>query len=201
MTKIITLAIIEDHPLYINGLRSLLISFPDIQIVALGQSVKEGMDILAQHIPHVMLIDIDLPDGKGIRLLEHMVNNKLTTRGIILSMYHDYIHTQLAEERGASGYLPKNTDPDKLIYAIRTVSQGNNYFEKPATQQQNSIEKITRREKEVLELLSEGKSREAIADTLCISPDTLKSHIKNLVLKTNTSSVTELITGYLQSKI
>ncbi|MEO6902620.1 MAG: response regulator transcription factor [Bacteroidia bacterium] len=200
MDNNITISIIEDHPTYIIGLNNLISPYSDLSIIATGQTVNEGKKILQQYQPNILLLDIDLPDGKGIQLLDYITDLKLNTRVIIISMYYDYIHMQLAEERGASGYLAKNSDSKKIVSAIYSVAKGQQFFEKMKSPQ-GVMEKISKREKQILELLSEGKSRIDISESLFISNETLKSHIKNLLTKTNTNSVTELITGYLRSRI
>ncbi len=196
----IRLLVADDHPLILDGLMASLSSEPSIHIVAEVTDGTEVLQTLKKEEVDVILLDINMPGMDGFETLNRLTPDFPDVRIIILSMYDkpEFIH-QLVES-GASGYLLKNTDRDEMIYAIQKVHHGNIYFseevrrilrkeKEAATHHEN----LTKREKEILRLISEGKTTSDIAEMLFISTHTVDTHRKNLLAKLDVKNVAGLV--------
>jgi two-component system response regulator NreC len=203
----IRLLLVDDHEVVRSGLRMLLASENDFEIVAEAGSGEEAIAAVRQHHPTVVLMDIGLPDMSGIEATKAI---KAQTPGIAvvaLTIHEDEEYFFRMLEAGASGYVPKRAAPEELITAIRVASEGEVYLypslakllvkdyliTDPQARSQKEIDGLTDREREVLAHLADGASNAEIGETLSISPKTVARHRENIMRKLNLRSRTELV--------
>jgi len=196
----IKIAIVDDHPLLIKGLQSMLQHNPDMCITDTYSNGKELLEGLKQQVPDVLLLDIQMPGQGGDELMPLL--HKHYPEMMILALTHMeheyYIKTMM--QHGVMGYILKSSNEAILLEAIRTVARGENYFDpairKLVAKTQSNITQsptLTRREKEVMELLTLNYSSSEIAEKLFISKRTVDRHRENLLLKLDVKNVASLV--------
>ncbi len=200
----INILIIDDHPLVAGGIETMLKDAAGIQIQWIAKNGAEAIAILGKAEPEIILLDISLPDTDGLQLCEKIrVTNKYSKIIGLTSANDASIITQLLH-LGANGYLLKNMERSELLEAIDKVMDGKVYLSKAANEKVleqfssissaiNSIPSLTRREKELLQLLSDGLNGPQIAAKLFLSHYTVETHRKNLMQKLNVSSTQLLL--------
>ena len=186
--------IVDDHPLVIDGLLNMLSSEQNVTVVGSAMSGEDALEQLQTTEADIVFLDINLPGISGIEVCKQLKNRQPEIKCIALSTFNEnsYISRMIAE--GAVGYLLKNSGKEEILNAIENVKNGHlhlnvNYSSK---NDEPGIF-VTRREKEVLELIAEGKTNQEIADQLFISVTTVNTHRKNLLLKFNASNTAALI--------
>ncbi|MBS0031314.1 response regulator [Chitinophaga sp. 22321] len=190
----IKLAITDDHLLVISGLKAMLAPYQHISVVYESNMAASLMAALQVTQPDVLLLDIQMPDIDGMELCKQVRKKHPSIKIIALSSFMESHYIKQMLRNGASGYLLKNTDPDKLITAIEKVNAGEQFLDDLIQQQllQEMITgqkrsgydiPLTRREKEVLKLIAEEHSNQEIADMLYISLRTVETHRLNLTQK------------------
>lgn len=205
----IRVALVEDHQLVRDGIRSLLTNLPNIEVVAESDCAKTMLNQLAQAKPNVLLIDISLPEMSGIELARLITTNHPGIKVIILSMHteQEYIFNSL--RNGAKGYLHKSISREELIEAIEQVNSGSEYFSKevsgiilknylrhiknPERVEEYEDKKLTPREMEILRMVAQGYSNQLIADKLFISVRTVESHKNHIMQKLELTTTVELV--------
>ena len=200
--------IVDDHQLVIEGLKSLLIDEQNIDIVGSATNAEQCLEYFNSHSVDVILMDISLPDKSGIDLCRIISEKNENIKIIALSTFTEGTYVIKMMENGASGYLHKNASKLEIIKAIKTVFQGDNYLTPEAekalkyeTDLQNKLPKLTKREKEVLLLISNGLTNNLISEKLFISIDTVDSHRKNLYSKMNVNNTAMLIKFATENKL
>lgn len=197
----------DDHGLVRHGIRSLLEKAGDIEIVGEANDGQETLDLVRQFAPDVLLLDIAMPRLNGLQAIQHIRDLRGTTRMIVLSMYSDPALVRRALQFGASGYLLKSSVPEELLLAVRAVFRGDVYLSpsvaQPIVQRYldsgdestatGPWERLTSREREVLQAIAQGKTNAAIADTLGVSVKTIEKHRSNLMSKLGVHGLAELI--------
>lgn len=204
----IKILIADDHKMFVDGLVSILKGEEDIQVAATCFEGPEIFHILKKQEVDVILLDINLPGMNGIEVTKQMGQEYPSTKILALSMHNEESFVTEILKHGALGYILKNTDRNELISAIRTVYNGQTYFSKDVTQtimkslvkkdkQKQSfnviIPKISRREKEVLQLIVKEFTTQEIADQLFISLKTVESHRSSLLSKLNVRNTAGLV--------
>ena len=197
--------IIDDHPLVIDGIRTMLKDVGYMKIEGAAKSASEAIDFLDIHSGiDIILLDINLPDMDGLRLCELLREKNKTVKIIGLTYINEAgIITQLIK-KGANGYLLKSMERDELIEAINQVIDGSIYLSKAANEKvlqqlqnfelpKNGVPTLTRREKEILQLLSEGLTSNEIANQLFLSNYTVDTHRKNMLQKFNVHNTQSLM--------
>lgn len=203
----IKIALTDDHPLLLEGLKNILSQHEDFSVVGCFSSAKELYAGLENQNLNVLLLDINLADGNGIDLIKPILKKFPPIPIIMLSVHNEYAVINSALEEGAMGYIQKNASVEEIISGIHHIvvgkkflcSQTKNIVEKKNKTGLNAVPKLTRREKEVLIEASSGLTTIQIADKLFISPHTVESHRKNLIVKfqtTNLSTVIKLAVEY-----
>lgn len=124
----IRVLVVDDHRLVRQGLRALLASAPDIEVVGEARDGREAIDMATDIAPNIILMDVEMPRLGGLQATEAIQALDLASRIIILSMYSDETLVRQAMRKGARGYLLKSADRDELISTIRSVNEGNTYF-------------------------------------------------------------------------
>lgn len=191
--------IVDDHFMVIEGIHVLLQNEPGFEWMGHATNASSCLAFLRQHRPDIIFMDINLPDKSGIDLCKLV---KLEYPGIHvlgLSTYNQQGFVEKMMENGASGYILKNATRQELVDAIQTVMKGKVYmsFEVERSLRKTDAEMglplITRREKEVLELIAEGFTNNMIAEKLFISINTVDTHRKNLLTKFQVKNTASLI--------
>jgi two-component system, NarL family, nitrate/nitrite response regulator NarL len=200
---VIKILIVDDHPLVSDGIATMLRDQGSIQIVGASKTAAEALAFLANEEPDIILLDISLPDMNGLELCEKIrVHHKKVKIIGLTSTNEAGIITGLLQ-RGGNGYLLKNMERSDLLVAIETVMAGRVYLSNAANEKvleqfqtvklKTDVPLVTRREKEILQLLADGLNGPQIAEKLCLSPLTIETHRKNLFKKFNAHSVQLLI--------
>jgi DNA-binding NarL/FixJ family response regulator len=205
----IRLFIVDNHPLILEGLYSLLSNEKDIVIVGHARNGHACLSFLQHHIIDIILMDVDLPDIDGIDLCATIRMEYPDIMIIGLSSLSEGKYVTGLIENGASGYVLNNVDREELLDAINMVYAGDTYFSKEAKlaiqiERNNSkhhFPHLTRREKEVLFLIAEGNTNPEIAEQLFISADTVNSHRKNLLAKLEVKNTAMLIKYAINNKL
>jgi len=201
----IDIVIVDDHPMVIEGLKSLLIDQEDMHISETFTNGSDALEFLASRSCDVMLLDISLPDINGTELCGKITESNRRVKVLGMSTYSEasIIHQMI--QFGAKGYLLKNASMEELVRAILIVNSGNMYFS-PEVQKilaEFSISdkpKLTRREREVLELIAAGVTTQQIADKLFVSPLTIETHRRNLMQKFGVNNAPAMIRAAIEHK-
>jgi len=193
----IRVIIADDHHLVRRGVRALLDKATDIEVVGEASTGQEAIELVRELEPHVVVMDISMPRMDGTQASEQILAMDLPVEVVILSMHSDSIVAQQLLREGVKGYLLKNSIADELPLAIRSASKGQVYLSPAISDsvlntlmmpQQGEIpespaELLTPREREVLQLIAEGHTNNAIAEILTISVKTVEKHRASLMSK------------------
>ncbi|UAY57388.1 response regulator transcription factor [Arachidicoccus terrestris] len=196
-----SLLIVDDHPMVIAGLQQLLSGIDFVTVTATATSAIDAMAQLKAIPTDIVLLDINLPDINGIDLCKKIKTTFPDIKIVGLSTFSERSYILRMIDNGASGYLIKSASVEEIEKALRTVLDGNLYLSlsmehmlKPSTGLQvGALPALTRREKEVLQLIADGKTNAQIAQELFISPLTVDSHRKNLLTKLDVHNTAGLI--------
>ena len=208
MSKLLT-AIVDDHPIVIEGLKTLLQNEANIQLVG---GFSNGADILSYlriNEVDLILLDITLPDINGMDLCQMIKKEWISTTILILSNHTERSIILQTIQNGASGYLLKNSSVEELRHCIAEALNGNicyskavmEIISKPSKNELQGPPRLTRREKEILAMISVGKTSQMIGQELFLSPLTIDTHRKNLIQKFGVKNVAELIMAANQQQI
>lgn len=196
----IKIYVLDDHQIVIDGLKLMLENIPGVKLIGENTNPEKAMIELQQLRPNILICDVNMPGMTGIEVSKTLKKCQSEIHILILTMI-DSVHT-LNEllDSGVKGYVLKNKGKEELITAIHTVATGNNFFSAEIMRQvltaAKSIDKpqrLTPREIEIIKLLSKGMSSVEIADQLFISENTVETHRRNILRKTNTHSTVELL--------
>ncbi|OCA88263.1 DNA-binding response regulator [Bacillus sp. FJAT-27225] len=214
-TKIV---IIDDHQLFREGVKRILEFEKSFDVVAEGDDGTSALDLIKEHDPDVVIMDINMPNLNGVEATALVMERYPETKIIILSIHDDENYVMHALQTGARGYLLKEMDADALIEAVKVVAAGGSYLHPKVTHnlvneyrrlvgaaeesaaaglQQTEIRRplhlLTRRECEVLQMLADGKSNRGIGEALYISEKTVKNHVSNILQKMNVNDRTQAV--------
>lgn len=203
----IRLLLVDDHAVVRSGLRMLLASESDVEIVGEAGSGSEAVVAAASARPDVILMDIGLPDMTGIEATRVVKSGFPEIAIVALTIHEDEEYFFRMLDAGASGYVPKRAAPEELLTAIRAAASGEVYLypslakllvkdylsQERETANRSTLDGLTEREQEVLSLLAEGHNNAEIASALVISPKTVERHRENIMRKLNLHSRAELV--------
>lgn len=201
----IQLAIIDDHPLVVEGVTAMLKGENYLQLIGAARNGRQGMALLQQHPGcSILLLDINLPDTDGLQLCEQIRQLYPSLKILCLTSVNEAGIISQMIRKGANGYLLKDMDKEELILAINKVLDGDIYLSKAANDKilqqlreldlnPKQVPVLTRREKEILLLLDEGLSSQEIADRLSLSAYTIDTHRKNMLQKLNVRNTPALL--------
>ncbi len=190
----INIAITDDHPLLVNGIKNVLDENPDINLLSSFPDGHQTLEKLDKLKVDVLLLDINLPDIDGIQLCKMLKENHQNLKIIGLTSHKQTAFLKNMMKSGASGFVLKNAPVNEIIEAIQVVADGGEYVQQEMKELLiaesmhrasgiSFLPKLTRREKEILKLISEECTTQEIADKLYLSPKTVETHRQNLILK------------------
>jgi DNA-binding NarL/FixJ family response regulator len=190
--------IADDHYMVVEGIRSMLLQEKNIEWMGHAMTAASCMAFLYQHQPDVLLLDINLPDKSGIDLCKEIKVKYPEIHILGLSSFNQQSYIQKMMQNGASGYLLKNATQEEILDAIESVVRGDTFmsYEAAHTMRENKdaqIPVITRREKEVLQLIAEGLTNKEIAEKLFISTTTVDTHRNSLLSKFDVKNTANLV--------
>ncbi len=208
MPELLT-AIVDDHPIVIEGLKTLLSHETNLKIIGGFCKGEDFLSYLSGHALDLVLLDVTLPDISGIELCQRIKQISLSTSILILSNHTERSIIMQAIQNGASGYLLKNSSIDELRHCIAEAVKGNICYSKevmeiisrPSKNELQGVPRLTRREKEILALIAAGKTSQVIGQELFLSPLTVDTHRKNLIQKFGVKNVAELIMAANQQQL
>jgi DNA-binding NarL/FixJ family response regulator len=195
----ITVAIVDDHQLFRNGLKFIISNEPDIETVIEASNGKEFLSYLEEYKPDLVLMDISMPEMDGVETTRRAILKYPDLNVLVLSMYSDVEYYNTMIDLGVKGFILKDIDNKELVEAIRKVYSGGNYFSQELLlklikhKPEGSGIDLTRREKEVLELICKGYSNQEISDELFISQRTVERHRSSLLYKTESKNSVSLV--------
>jgi DNA-binding NarL/FixJ family response regulator len=197
-TKIL---LIDDHQLFNDGVKSLLSSEPNIEIVGQVFEAKNVLYEIQKLSPQLLFLDINLPDGNGIELAKIIVKDFPKIKIILLTMYDDHLLLKEAKKVGVHGYILKNTSKKQLLQAVQEVMEGNTFFDESISKVSDSTNReeiskkysLTEREIEIVKFVRDGLDSYQIADNMNLSYHTIKTHRRNIHFKIGTSTTPEMI--------
>lgn len=190
--------IVDDHYMVIEGIRSLLQNEKNIEWIGHAMNAESCLAFLKQQQPDVILMDISMPDKSGIDLCREVKQKYPSVFIVGLSTFNQQSFIQKMMDNGASGYVLKNATQDELMEGIEIVMKGRTYLSDEASKvlrknDDSDAPVLTRREKEVLELIAEGMTNNEIATKLFLSSTTVDTHRKNLLSKLSAKNTAELV--------
>ena len=201
-----TILLVDDHQIVIDGLKILLEEAPNVGGLYEALSGEEVLNCVESTDINLVLLDVNLPDKSGFDICKMLKEQYEDIKIIALTMYGNAGYINKMIKAGADGYLLKNTGKEELLKAIDSVMQGERYFSKQVTdilvsgmqevkkpKSTDFIQKLTRREKEVLQLIIDEYTTDEIASKLFISSTTVISHRKSLLRKLNVKNVAGLV--------
>jgi len=204
-----TLLIIDDHPMFRDGVKTIVRANPAYDIIAEAGTCTEGLALARGLKPDLVLVDISLPDGNGIDLARDILVQAPQTKVLMLSMHSKVEFIATAFQAGVSAYLAKDSSRDQLVQALDAVVTGKQYLDGSLSPRvvsellsrtgsetrmaDASYGKLSRREQQVLRLLAEGQAPAAIAERLFISRKTVENHRTNILHKLGIKSPVALV--------
>ena len=209
----IEIIIADDHMMIREGLKQLLELDGTMKVIAEANDGEECLNLLNKKIhPDILLLDINMPKKNGIEVLEYIKQNKIPVKVLILTVHNEVEYLLKAVDIGIDGYLLKDSSYDELKEAIDVVISGNTYIQPsllPALNEsmedyaldKEKIECLTKRELDVLRLISEGCSNKKISDELTISERTVKNHISHIFRKIDVEDRTQAAVLAIRNKI
>ena len=211
----ITVLLADDHAVLRDSLRFTLEAQPDIKVVGSAADGREALRLVQHLCPDVVLMDVAMPEMNGIEATQHIVETCPETHVVILSMYTDETLVRQALRDGARGYLPKSACRDELLLAIRAAHRGETYVSptvarpvwdslqtaRGESEPRSAADRLTPREREVLQLIVEGHTNRSIAETLTISVKTVEKHRASLMAKLDAHNLAELIRKAIRHRL
>jgi two-component system invasion response regulator UvrY len=201
MSAPINVMLVDDHAVVRMGFKMLLESASDIKVIAEAENGEQAVKLFVEHHPDVVVMDITMPGIGGLEAIERIMAKDSSARILVLSAHEDSVHPKRVLNAGAMGYLTKRSAAEELIKAIRTVASRKRYLEASVAQQMaiqqlsgetNPVDVLSDREFEVFMALAKGKTTNEIAETLCLSPRTVGTHLYNIKQKLNASNSAEI---------
>jgi DNA-binding NarL/FixJ family response regulator len=193
----ITVLLADDHALVRRGFRKILEDDEFIRVVGEASNGVEAIQKAQDLKPKVVVMDLSMPELDGVQATKEILKHVPETAVLVLSMHADDNYVRNALDAGARGYLLKNAIDVDLVGAIKTVAEGRRYMgsglKYPSAETDDEVERLTAREKQVLQLIAQGKSNKEIAALLDLSVNTVSVHRANLMEKMNIHRTAELV--------
>jgi two-component system response regulator DegU len=219
MQKNIKIIIIDDHQLFREGVKRILEMEDGFEVLAEGEDGSQALALVEEYRPDVVLMDINMPKVNGVEATSELVKKYPKVKVLILSIHDDESYVTHVLKTGAAGYLLKEMDADALVEAVRVVGEGGSYIHPKVThnlineyrrlandgndgaseigyrevEYVKPLHILTRRECEVLQLMTDGYSNRMIGEGLFISEKTVKNHVSNVLQKMNVNDRTQAV--------
>ena len=207
----IRVVLADDHALVRAGIRALLEKLPDIEVVGEADNGRQALELVKSSAPNLVLLDISMTELGGLEALPRIVKDCPAVRVLILSGHANEEYVLRALRSGAAGYILKEAAAEELELAIKAVAQGKTYLSpsvsrtvvdnylQRAAGEEGPIEQLTARQREVLQMIAEGKNTKEIASTLGISVKTVEAHRLQLMARLNIHDVPGLVRYAIRS--
>ncbi|BCS34864.1 DNA-binding response regulator [Luteitalea sp. TBR-22] len=202
MTRKTRILLADDHTVVRRGFGLILSAQPDLEVVAEAHNGREALERAVETEPDVVIMDVSMPELNGIDGTRRILDAVPRARILALSMHRDAVYVREMLRAGAKGYLVKDADDESLIDAVRAVARGDAYLSPSVADTvladyrrhvTNPLDLLTPREREVLQLVAEGRTNKEIATLLSLSVYTVDSHRSRLMEKLNLNSSGELV--------
>jgi DNA-binding NarL/FixJ family response regulator len=204
--KKIRILLVDDHKILRDGICSLLKEYPDMEVVGEAADGKNALNLVKELSPDMVIMDISMPDLNGIEATRKILADYPHIKVMALSMHYDKHFVSEIFKAGASGYLLKDCAFDEMAHAIRMIIDNKTYVnsqiaslvveslmsDSPRSHNKHAFSLLTEREKEVLQLIAEGKSTKQIASNLNVSTKTIESHRRQVMGKLNIRNIADL---------
>ena len=197
----IKILLVDDHAVVRMGFKMLIEAEDDITVIGEAESGEVAIKLFQELKPDIIVMDITMPGIGGLEAIDRIIAKDKNTKILVLSAHEDSVHPKRVLNAGAMGYFTKRSAAEELIKAIKSIHQGKRYLEPNIAQQMaitqlsgetNPVEILSDREFEVFIALAKGKSTNEIADTLCLSPITVGTHLYNIKQKLNANNSAEI---------
>lgn len=211
MNQPIRVVLADDHAVVRKGIREFLVAEGDIVVVAEASDGAQAVELVAEHLPDVAVLDIQMPGVTGIEATRRIRAEHPRVKVLVLTAYDDDPYVFALLQAGAHGYLLKTADSSQLVEAVRAVQRGQPALDATITRKMietmaggrppgaaSAAEALTERELEVLRLAARGLTNKAIAQALSISDRTVQGHLANIYAKMSVGSRTEAVTEALR---
>jgi len=203
--------VVDDHELFRQGVIMTISKLDFVDVIGEASNGKELLQLLTQHIPDAILLDIKMPEMDGIETTKAVLSKYPDIKIVALSMFGDEIYLENMITAGAQGFILKNTNATDLKRAIETIAKGQQYFSEEfipyftkkyiSGKTQNEQNTLSKREIEVLSLIGKGFTNQEIADELFISIKTVANHRASLILKTGSKNTVTLLSYAIRNKL
>jgi two-component system, NarL family, response regulator NreC len=215
MARQIRILLADDHAVVRDGLRALLERQSDMAVVAEAGDGRECVQMAENHLPDVVLMDVAMPEMNGIEAARRIIAASPKTGVVMLSMHQDESYVLRSLKAGAKGYLLKDSPREDVLSAVRAASEGRSFLSRKVSRMlqedyvrqlesrglEDSYELLTGREREILQLLAEGKANKDVANLLNISLTTVETHRGHILQKLSLHSTAELILYAVRKRI
>ena len=197
----IKVLLVDDHAVVRMGFKMLIEAEAEIKVLGEAESGEVAVRLSQELKPDIIIMDITMPGIGGLEAIDRIMAKDKNTKILVLSAHEDSVHPKRVLNAGAMGYLTKRSASEELIKAIKSIHQGKRYLDPNIAQQMaitqlsgetNPVEILSDREFEVFMALAKGKSTNEIADTLCLSPRTVGTHLYNIKQKLNANNSAEI---------
>ena len=207
--------LVDDHTVVRQGLRRILESDDEIEIVGEAGDGRTAVELVQKLRPHVIVMDVAMPELNGIEATRQIVKRVEGAKVLVLSMHGDDIYVRQALKAGARGYLLKDSEDLDLIKAVKAIRAGGSFFSPPVSkvvlsgylgdkgegELESSVTRLTDREREVLQLIAEGKTNKDVAHALTVSVNTVETHRKHIMEKLDLHNTAELVRFAIRTKM
>jgi two-component system response regulator NreC len=207
--------LVDDHTVVRQGLRRILESDDEIEIVGEAGDGRTAIDLVQKLRPHVVVMDVAMPELNGIEATRQILKRVEGARVLVLSMHGDDVYVRQALKAGARGYLLKDSEDLDLIKAVKAIRAGGSFFSPPVSKvvlsgylgdkvdgdAEDGVARLTDREREVLQLIAEGKTNKEVAHALTVSVNTVETHRKHIMEKLDLHNTAELVRFAIRTKI
>lgn len=205
--NILKILLVDDHEIFLKGLTMMLNEFNEFKVIGEAKNGQEFLDSLEHIIPDIVLMDIKMPILNGVEATKKAIEKYPDLKVIALTMFGEHKYLRMMADAGAQGFIQKNINKNELELAIQTVAKGQTYFSpemmadiaqwgssaEPGIFLNDLNERLSDRELDVLKLIIKGMSSQEMANKLFISPRTVEGHRANLIAKTGTRNVVDLV--------
>lgn len=197
----IRVLVVDDHPIMRVGIAAIIQATPDMTTVAQAGSGEEAVELYEKYLPDVTLMDLRLPGMSGVEAIRILIARHRNAKFVVLTTYEGDEDIHQALEAGARSYIIKGMPHDALVSALRRVHAGGRFLPTPVSRALSSRlpnSDLSAREREVLDLIAQGKSNKEIATELGISESTVKCHVSVILMRLNVTDRTQAVVTALQ---